>query len=195
MQPIFMSNRFFFPLTLAAAIFFTQPALSQNINELFRQGTVAQSEGKFSAAAQIFRTIISLEPNNNLAYFYLGEVLLDQGNLAEATTNYRTAIRLEPAFPEAYTSLCIALQRQGNLTEAISNCQTSLRLQPDDAPVYALLGISFYQQGNVVEAIDNFRTSLRLNQNQTADEQRLMNSIQNLLQRAEQELAEQQRRR
>jgi Flp pilus assembly protein TadD len=86
-----MRSRFSLPLALAATIFTAQPVFAQNINELFRKGNAAREAGNFSTSAQIFRTIISIEPNNAGAYVGLGVALGDQGNLAEAITNYRTA--------------------------------------------------------------------------------------------------------
>jgi len=114
-----MRTRLFLPLVLAAAIFTAQPVLSQNTTELYRQGNAAREARNFSAAEQIFRTIISLEPNNANAYIALGVALYDQGNLAEAITNYRTAIRLDPNLALAYYNLGLALYGQRNLGESI----------------------------------------------------------------------------
>ena len=190
-----MRTRLFLPLVLAAAIFTAQPAFSQNIPELFRQGNAAREARNFSASEQIFRTIISLEPNNAGAYVGLGLALYSQGNLGEAITNYRTAIRLDPNLALAYNNLGAALYSQGNLAEAITNYRTAIRIDPSNPFAYNSLGAILYAQGNLSEAIDNYRTSLRLNQNRDPDERRLMTATQNNLRQAEQRLAEQQRRR
>ena len=190
-----MRTRFFLSLALAAAIFTAQPAFSQNTTELFRQGNAAREARNFSASAQIFRTIISLEPNNAGAYTNLGLALHSQGNLAEAINNYRTAIRLDPNLAIAYNNLGIALDAQGNRAEAITNYRTAIRIDPSNPFAYSNLGAILYAQGNLSEAINNYRTSLRLNQNRNPSERSLMTNTQNNLRLAEQRLAEQQRRR
>jgi Flp pilus assembly protein TadD len=70
-----MRARFFLPLALAAALFTAQPIFAQNVNELIRQGNAASVARNFSAAEQIFRSIISIEPNSPNAYVNLGLVL------------------------------------------------------------------------------------------------------------------------
>jgi len=63
-----MRTRFFLSLALAAAVFTAQPVFAQSIPELFRQGNAAYNAGNFSGSEQIFRRIISIDPNNSDAY-------------------------------------------------------------------------------------------------------------------------------
>ena len=176
-----MKTRLFLPLALAAAIFTAQPVFAQSVTELFQQGNTAQESGNFSTAEQIFRRVISIDPNNAGAYNNLGNALRSQGNLAEAIANHRTAIRLEPNNPIFYNGLAVDLDDQGNTAEAIANYRTAIRLNPEYSDAYHNLGLLFNNQGNLTEAIANFRMAVRLKPND--------NTFQNSLRAAEQRLA------
>jgi ankyrin repeat protein/Flp pilus assembly protein TadD len=85
---------------------------------------------RYKEAADEFREVIRVNPNDGYAYDNLGAALFEMRNYQEAETALRRVIQLTPQNSAAYHNLAAALENQGNREEAIRYYQEYLRLEP-----------------------------------------------------------------
>ena len=77
----------------------TKEAMAEILSE---EGNYLDAKGEHAAAADKFRSAISLRPNHAWYHFELGGVLLRMGDFESALMEFRAAQRLDPAY-EMYT--------------------------------------------------------------------------------------------
>lgn len=75
---------------------------------------------------------LSINPNDPIALFNIGEVYLDDGNLDAAEAAYRRALLLRPVFPEAHFNFAIFLFKthRGTMKEILDHLAISLQQDP-----------------------------------------------------------------
>jgi len=86
---------------------------------LFRAGDMHEAEG-------CFRKSLGIDPNNFVAYYYLGDVLMEQLRLNEALKSYDRAIGLNPNFAEARFNRALLLLLRGNFGEGFKEYEWRL---------------------------------------------------------------------
>ena len=82
-------------------------------------GASAVQIGRLDQAAQAFRKMTSLNPNQASAYYNLGNVLKDQGKLEEAIEAYNKALAINPDYAEASHNMSFPLLNSGRLKEGL----------------------------------------------------------------------------
>src|SRR5262245_21485892 len=87
--------------------------------------------GRLSAAEQIYRQILTVEPDHVHALHLLGVITYRTGNLAAGIEYIRRAIALKGTVPVFHGNLGNALKSQGNVDEAIAAYRRALELKPD----------------------------------------------------------------
>jgi protein O-mannosyl-transferase len=111
----------------------------------------------------IWRDTIAKYPNNQRAYFNLGDVLALTGRMSEAVAEYETALRLNPDNFEARYNLGLALSADGRTSEAIAQYEAALRLNPHYAEAHYNLAVALLTiPGRTDEAVAHLNTVLRL---------------------------------
>ena len=109
----------------------------------------------------LFRHVLEVTENNDIAHNNLGVALDQKGQTDQAITQLREAIRLQPHHVEAHYNFGIALGRNGHIDEAITQLQEAIRLRPDHVEAHYYLGNALFQRGRVGEAIQQFQEALR----------------------------------
>ncbi|HEY2414933.1 MAG TPA: tetratricopeptide repeat protein [Pirellulaceae bacterium] len=118
--------------------------------------------GELSAAEQIYRQILTAEPNHAEAWHDLGVIASQTGRSNEATEYLTRALQLRPNWPDANFELGGIFKNQKNLEAAEPCYRRAIALKPDFAEAYANLGEVFYQVGKLAEAIDCLRRAADL---------------------------------
>ena len=157
-------------LTLACAVaclltIIPQPALSQDVDQLYQQGNAAQDRGDFSEAENIFRQVTQIDPNDSGAYNNLGNAQYYQGKLEAAIASYKKAIDLDSNDPDIYNNLGNAQYYQEKLEAAIASYEKAIDLDPNNSGAFINLGSAQYYQGKFKAAIASYKEAIDLDSN------------------------------
>ncbi|BAU15016.1 TPR repeat-containing protein [Leptolyngbya sp. NIES-3755] len=121
-------------------------------------------------AADIYRKVLQLRPNDPIVYFRLGDILQKQGQSDQAVSLYRKAAELIRA--DSYSSRASSysyrmggnqLQDRGQYDLAIALYRKAIALDRRDAFAYALIADTLHLQGKPDEAIQTYRQSISVN--------------------------------
>jgi len=115
-----------------------------------------------------------------LAYYIAGRTEFQTGKFNDARRDFETALRSAPQNPAVLNYYAALLVRTGNALDGISYADRAARLAPDSPDAFAVLGYAQFAADRLRDAIQSWRKSLAL---------RPDTSIQELLARAEREVA------
>jgi tetratricopeptide (TPR) repeat protein/peroxiredoxin len=115
----------------------------------FTYGVAMFQHGYLDEAAQSFRQVIAVKPNNADAYYNLGTLSLRRQDLAGAIEYLQKTVELNPDYPEAWNNLGMIAAQQGRADQAIEDFERSLKLRPH-------YGIALLNLGNVYRRMRQF---------------------------------------
>jgi tetratricopeptide (TPR) repeat protein len=134
---------------------------------LFNSAAYAQRTGQYAAAAAKWKSVLELNPDDELAHRNLGTVLLMTGHREESGDHLRKAaeIKLRAALeadPTArgFSDLGVLLEREGRTGEAVAQFEKAAELKPDFAAARANLGAALEKLGRLDEALMQLRKAL-----------------------------------
>lgn len=78
----------------------------------------AYNKKDYKRAKALIEGVLKTEPNNAIAYYYLGLVLEGQNDVNTAIINYKKATQLDPKMENAFYALAIALDKINSKQEA-----------------------------------------------------------------------------
>lgn len=87
-------------------------------------------EGDLRAAGQEFSEILSLDPGNSVAYFYLGLIYAREDDIASAVDAYKEVIRQIPTHVSARFNLAYSYERLNREEDAIDEYRKILQANP-----------------------------------------------------------------
>ena len=90
-------------------------------------------KNEMAGAAQEFKEVLRLQPDNSAAAGNLGNALAAQNRIDEAIPYYLTALRLNPGDYQTEFNLGLSFSREGKRPEAESHYRQALRLNPNYA--------------------------------------------------------------
>jgi len=151
----------FFCLILAATLR-AESSAQLDPEVLRQQGLSHFRAGNFDEAAELFRRVIELEPENSIVRNELGMTHVRLGRLEEAIACFQAAIKLNPELVEARYNLGTQLFKLSRYDEAIRALSETVRIAPDDALAWNNLGVALARLDRHCEAIDSFKSALRI---------------------------------
>jgi protein O-GlcNAc transferase len=146
----------------------TRPTAPATLAELFEQGRVHHTEGRWAAAEARYRQALAVDPAHWPARFELGIVCQLQGRLDEAIAQLQQVVAQEPRFARAQSALGAFLGMAGRPQEALLHLQRAAELEPNSAETHYNLGRAWQEQGEITAAERAYRESLRLDPNNAA---------------------------
>ncbi len=135
-----------------------RPAFARNQEVL---GWAHYRAGHWPEAADAYRRITELQPDNAWAFQMLGSMRHYAGDLDGAATAYREALRLAPD-ASAWANLGYVHFARGSLSEALEAYDEGVRLAPSDATIRRSRGDVRAKAGDVEGARDDWRTAADL---------------------------------
>ena len=96
-----------------------QKGLVQSSEDILREGTILFNDGKYEKAEELYRRLISLYPNYELAYERLGDSLYLQSKVRDANEIYKKLLQINPNSRSAY----YGIQDTETRTNALKNDQ------------------------------------------------------------------------
>lgn len=135
------------------------PALS--VQQAFDVALQHHESGQLAQAEQIYRQILSVQPDHAEALHLLGVVAHSTKHHAQAMELIIHSLRVNPENPSALSNLgevCLAL---GRVAEAIGHYLRALQLNPDFAIARFNLANAYRENGQFEEAIAEYWETLR----------------------------------
>jgi len=128
----------------------------QHCSGWLEEGRQHHQSGNLEQAAQLYRKVLEIDPENTQALHVFGRLCGQKGDYKQAGLLLEQAISLKPNCAEAYSDLGNVCRLQGRYQDAEDCYRNAALLKPDYAPAYHNLGLLLAQQGRLDEAISCF---------------------------------------
>lgn len=119
--------------------------------------------GRLTKAADFFRQILLINPNDPDALYSLGLFAHETGQLEDAVQLIVQSLRVNSNQVEALAALAAVLKDQKRYPEAVEFYQAALELTPNAAILHAHLGDVYTEMQLQEEAIGRYQRALELN--------------------------------
>lgn len=123
------------------------------------------SSEKFSQARDLFREVVSRQPNNLTAKNNLAVMALRQGDQETAMGHVRDVLREDNEDVGALNVMGLIYRKRGNLSLAKYAFQKGLRFEDGNADLHNNLGLVYLNEENVPAAVDSFARAIKANPN------------------------------
>ena len=100
-----------------------------------RLGAIYYEQKAFDKAIEAFRRVVTLEPTNLRAHFYLSSALFDGGKETEALAELEAILRADPRSIDARLQLAFIHSKAKRHEQAIRVLQEALEPGPRSAPI------------------------------------------------------------
>ncbi len=120
-----------------------------------------QQAHDYAAAAEAYRALLKIQPNEVATHVNLGVVLVNLGRFDEAIAEYQTADRLLPNDPRIALNIALAYEKSGRMKEAETRFEALHKNAPQDSRITMLLADCHLQTGDddrVIELLQPFET-------------------------------------
>jgi protein O-GlcNAc transferase len=135
------------------------------IDEALTQAVQRHQAGRLDEAANIYRQILAVDPNNHDAWRLLGLVAHQSRNDAAAVHCLESALKSFPDAPDTYSDLGNVHFSAGRFHEAINCYVRALSLRPNSDATLFNLANAYQCQGNLSAAVECYRQAINANPN------------------------------
>jgi tetratricopeptide (TPR) repeat protein len=132
-------------------------------DDLLTQAWQIHQQGNIAHAEQVYRSVLTREPNHVNAWCYLGIALHDLKRFDQSVHAYQKAIALQPNFPIALNNLGNSLRYLGRVTESDDAFQKAIDLSPQYFNAYRNRGTLHAWTGRVDLAFKYYYEAMQLN--------------------------------
>jgi tetratricopeptide (TPR) repeat protein len=152
----------------AASTMPVPPVTSGDAVSYYRRGRVLAQRGEFTQAAEDFRRVTELLPNNPDALNDLCWTRAVLGQLQSAISACNQSLRIRPDFADALDSRGLAYLKLGDFDRAIDDFTAALKSKPGQAASLYGRGIAKLRSGQTESGNRDIRTARGLDPNITA---------------------------
>jgi serine/threonine protein kinase/lipopolysaccharide biosynthesis regulator YciM len=142
---------------LFAAIYPPSTPQIKNARELLVRGMAYYKAQNYTQAEAALKESVNLNPQEAVAYSYLGLTYAGLNRLPEAIGAYRQAINLKADFSEAYLNLGAAYEKSEKPEDAIEAWKASIRHKPDLWEAYYNLAAIYWRRGQKDLAMEQYK--------------------------------------
>jgi tetratricopeptide (TPR) repeat protein len=128
--------------------------------EAAEEGAELIREGEVDAAIEELTRLITDDPNNEYAHFFLGNAYFEREDFARALKAHVRALELAPRYLGAMIGAGQALRMMGRLDQALRMGKQALLLAKDDPDALYLLGLVHFQRDDKKKAAEYFERFL-----------------------------------
>ena len=118
--------------------------------------------GRLNQAEQLYRQVLSAQPDNAWALQLLGMIAHQVGNSPLAIELIRRAIAIDPTPADFHNNLGEILRVNGRLDEAEASMLRCLALNPNFAPALNNLGEVYRERGDLERASEQYRKAIQI---------------------------------
>lgn len=136
----------------------------------YQLGEAYERSRRYDEAADQFRAVLTLQPENSHAMNYLGYMWADNGeNLEQALELIRRAVDLDPNNGAFVDSLGWALFRLGEFEQARRHLERANQLVPRDSTILEHLGDVYVALGDPQRAREAYEQALAINDEENVE--------------------------
>ena len=145
-----------------AAVKADDPEAAADAKRIAKARTLVD-EGRFDDACNELKAVLSRNPKNIEALYYLGYVLGRQEKYVLSISREKNVLELDPNNASAYAVLGLSLGGLHQYAEATKALQQSVRLEPNAPNTYVNLAVIRGKQGDFKGACALYRHAISLN--------------------------------
>jgi len=134
-----------------------------SLDEAISIAILLQQNEQWTAAADIYRSILEAAPDHPAALHYSGVLAHQEARSEKAVALIERSLEFEPDRADWHSNLGIVLQDRLRLDEATAAYQRAIALDPNHANAHSNLGVVLRAQGKAVEAEAAYRAAIRAN--------------------------------
>lgn len=131
--------------------------------ETAQEGAELLREGEREQAVAVLTAVLSREPQNEYAYFFLGSAYYELEQYDRALKCYVEALTLVPTYVGAMVHAGHSLRMLGRYKEAVRMAQQVLTRAPNDPDALFLIGACSFAVGEDAKAKDHLERFLHTN--------------------------------
>jgi predicted TPR repeat methyltransferase len=131
-----------------------------SLDEALSIAILLQQNEQWAAAAEIYRSILEVAPDNADALHFSGVLAHQQARSEQAVALIERSLELEPERADWYSNLGIVLQDRLKLDDAIVAYRRAIALDPDHANAHNNLGVVLRAKGKAEEAEASYRVAI-----------------------------------
>ncbi len=139
------------------------PNTQQELRKVFKTATELHQQGALSQAAELYQTVLQLQPNNANCLHLLGVVAHQVGQHEDGIELINAALEIDTSKPDFFFNRALCYQAMDDLESAADSYQQAISLNDSYLAAHENLGVVRQDQGNSALAIDQFRKALALN--------------------------------
>ena len=136
-----------------------------DVEDLFKIGTLFGQRGNYNVAEKIFDRIIQLNPNDADAWYNKGVALGNLGKHNEAIKCYDEAIKIKPNYDNAWSNKGVAMGNLGKYDEEIKCYDEAIKINPNLAEAWSNKGVALGNLGKYDEEIKCYDEAIKINPN------------------------------
>lgn len=139
--------------------------LDVNLSKVYNErGYIYRLQNKYPQAISAFQKASSLNPDNGVILYNLGDMYYASGNLAQAVGSLQLAVIADPtdAYNRAYYAKLLALS--GNITAAQAEAAQAAKLSPKNPYAVGQYGVVAYLAGDTLTARTQLMGAIKLDQ-------------------------------
>ena len=118
--------------------------------------------GKLDLAVGASEKAISIDPEDGLAYVYLGQASLEIENLQDSLMYFNQSVQFSPHLPEPWLGLAKTYQKLGQTEKIIDTLKEAVQAAPLSYEVHFALGEGYLAQDALTQARQSFRRAYEL---------------------------------
>lgn len=116
--------------------------------EAVEEAAEMMHEERFHEALRVLREVVTADPTNAYAFFFMGQALYEVGEIEPARDAYRACLAHAPQHLGARTALCHVERKLGRLREAIVEGMLALEQSPHDGDALHAVGLAYAARGD-----------------------------------------------
>ena len=133
-----------------------------NISALQFKGSALGASGQPAPAADVFKQILDLDPDNPHGMFNLGVAYKDANLLDKAVEMLSKLLVVQPDFPNGYYERGFCYGRMGLFPQAKADMEQSIAHQPEHGPSYFFRGRTYDALGDLNAACADWKKAVEL---------------------------------
>ena len=136
--------------------------------EALNQGLEFHRNGRLDQAAELFRRVLSEDPNNAAALYSLGLIYTNAGRLSEASELIDRGVVLAPRYAPMWQLSALRHQLLDQRDQALESHRKAVELDPANVGALNNWGVLLKEMHRNAEALDKFQRILEINPNDEA---------------------------
>jgi len=138
------------------------PKAMIEVDNLFNEAIIASEKGELERASQLYKNLLSNQPDFIIGYEYASYNLYKMGKLNKAIDLLEKAVHQNLVTKSLLARLGLYYQETGRIKESIDILERVIQKNKDYAEAFNYLGVSYYQAGQLPKAIESFQKALSL---------------------------------